>query len=311
MEPLAVAVVIPTLNEVQSIAAVVAEIPRDLVHEIIIVDGGSSDGTQAAAAAAGARVVTVSGRGYGRACAAGAAAAAPECGIIVFMDGDGADRGDLIARLVDPIRRGEYDFVIASRTRGEREAGSMSWLQLLAGHLAGLGIRALYGVRYTDMCAYRAIRRDCLERLQHARDDLWLEHRNADAGRRRRAAHSRSADALSPPQRGQIQGRRLAARVAAGGLSDRADVCAGRGGLGRRSVAIAGPLAGAADHPVDPPSPRLFVDQAEIAAARERIAAPGAVAGGQDDHPTIVAGGEVANVLRRAGAGKDPLEQAH
>ena len=77
MEPLAVAVVIPTLNEVLSIAAVVTEIPRDLVHEIIIVDGGSSDGTQAAAAAAGARVVTVSGRGYGRACAAGAAAAAP------------------------------------------------------------------------------------------------------------------------------------------------------------------------------------------------------------------------------------------
>ncbi|MGA8380494.1 MAG: glycosyltransferase family 2 protein, partial [Stellaceae bacterium] len=164
MEPLAVAVVIPTLNEVLSIAAVVTEIPRDLVHEIIIVDGGSSDGTQAAAAAAGARVVTVSGRGYGRACAAGAAAAA-ECGIIVFMDGDGADRGDLIAQLVDPIRRGEYDFVIASRTRGEREAGSMSGLQFLAGHLAGLGIRALYGVRYTDMCAYRAIRRDCLERL--------------------------------------------------------------------------------------------------------------------------------------------------
>ncbi|MGA8549589.1 MAG: glycosyltransferase, partial [Stellaceae bacterium] len=108
------------------------------------------------------------GRGYGRACAAGAAAAA-ECGIIVFMDGDGADRGDLIAQLVDPIRRGEYDFVIASRTRGEREAGSMSGLQLLAGYLAGLGIRALYGVRYSDMCAYRAIRRDCLERL-HMRE---------------------------------------------------------------------------------------------------------------------------------------------
>jgi len=169
MEPLAVAVVIPTLNEVLSIAAVVAEIPRDLVHEIIIVDGGSRDGTQAAAAAAGGRVVTVSARGYGRACAAGAAAAAPECGIIAFMDGDGADCGDLIAQLIDPIRRGEYDFVIASRTRGEREAGSMTRLQLLAGSLAGLGIRALYGVRYTDMCAYRAIRRDCLERL-HMRE---------------------------------------------------------------------------------------------------------------------------------------------
>jgi glycosyltransferase involved in cell wall biosynthesis len=165
MEPLAVAVVIPTLNEAESIAGVVAEIPRDLVGEIIVVDGGSTDGTQAVAAARGAQVIAAGGRGYGRACAAGVAAASAECGIIVFMDGDGADRGDLMARLVEPIRSGDCDFVIASRLRGERERGAMSWHQLVAGYLAGLGIRALYGVRYTDMCAYRAIRRDCLQRL--------------------------------------------------------------------------------------------------------------------------------------------------
>jgi glycosyltransferase involved in cell wall biosynthesis len=144
---------------------VIAGIPRGLVHEIIVVDGGSIDGTPALAAAAGARVLAIGEKGYGRACAAGAAAASPNCGIIVFMDGDGADRGDLMARLVAPIQRGDYDFVIASRARGEREAGAMSWHQLVAGHLAGLGIRALYGLRYTDMCAYRAIRRDCLDRL--------------------------------------------------------------------------------------------------------------------------------------------------
>jgi glycosyltransferase involved in cell wall biosynthesis len=162
MEP--VAVVIPTLNEAQSIGEVIAEIPRDLVHKIIVVDGGSDDGTPENAAAAGGHVIAAGGRGYGRACAAGIAAM-PECGIIVFMDGDGADRGDLMMLLVDPIRRGEYDFVIASRARGEREPGAMSWHQLLAGGLAGLGTRLLYGVRFTDMCAYRAIRRDCLERL--------------------------------------------------------------------------------------------------------------------------------------------------
>ncbi|MFZ3238205.1 MAG: glycosyltransferase family 2 protein [Stellaceae bacterium] len=165
MEPVAVAVVIPTLNEAQSIAGAVSEIPRDLVREVIVVDGGSTDRTPALAAAAGARVVAVGERGYGRACRAGVAAAPSECAILVFMDGDGADRGDLMARLVDPVRRGDYDFVIASRARGERERGAMSWHQLLAGHLAGLGTRVLYGVRYTDMCAYRAIRRDCLERL--------------------------------------------------------------------------------------------------------------------------------------------------
>ena len=165
MEPLAVAVVIPTLNEAASIGGVIADIPHGLVHEIIVVDGGSTDGTPAVAAAAGARVIAIGEKGYGRACAAGVAAASPVCGIIVFMDGDGADRGDLMARLVAPIRRGNYDFVIASRARGEREPGAMSWHQLTAGYLAGLGTKALYRVRYTDMCAYRAIRRDCLARL--------------------------------------------------------------------------------------------------------------------------------------------------
>ncbi len=165
MEPLAVGVVIPVLNEAHSIAAVVREIPRGLVREIIVVDGGSSDGTAAIAAAAGARVVVPGSPGYGRACAAGADAAAPECGVIVFMDGDGADRGDLMDRIAAPILAGTHDFVIASRPRHLREPGSMSWHQSLAGSLAGLAIHALYGVRYTDMCAYRAIRRDALRRL--------------------------------------------------------------------------------------------------------------------------------------------------
>ena len=121
MEPLAeasrgpaVAVVIPTLDEAQSIKAVVTEIPRALAQEIIVVDGGSTDGTPAIAAAAGARVIAVGGRGYGRACAAGVAAASPQARIIVFIDGDGADRGDLMALLVDPIRRAGSAIALAA-----------------------------------------------------------------------------------------------------------------------------------------------------------------------------------------------------
>ena len=95
MEP--VAVVIPVLNEADAIGFVVRELPRDVVGEIIVVDGGSTDRTREVAAEAGARVITAGGRGYGRACAEGAADA--QCGIIVFLDGDGADRGDLVARL--------------------------------------------------------------------------------------------------------------------------------------------------------------------------------------------------------------------
>ena len=66
---------------------------------------------------------------------------------------------------LQPIRSGRFDFVIGSRARGKREPGSIAWHQLAAGMLAGWGMRLLYGVRYTDMCAFRAIRRDALLEL--------------------------------------------------------------------------------------------------------------------------------------------------
>ena len=156
-----VAVVIPVWNEADAITAVVRELPRDLIAEIIVADGGSTDGTQDAARAAGATVIAP-GRGYGRACHEGARAAGRGCDVIAFMDGDGADRGDLIGRILKPIVTGQQDFVIASRTRGVRDPGSMLWHQVMAGELAGRLIGARYGIRYTDMCAFRAIRRDAL-----------------------------------------------------------------------------------------------------------------------------------------------------
>jgi glycosyltransferase involved in cell wall biosynthesis len=153
-----IAVVIPTLNEAASIVGVIAGLPRGA--RVIVADGGSTDATAARASAAGAEVIAA-GRGYGRACLAGAWAAS-DAEIVAFMDGDGADDPAGIAALVEPIRSGAFDFVIASRARGKREPGSIGWHQLLAGRLAGLGMRLLYGVRYTDMCAFRAIRRDRL-----------------------------------------------------------------------------------------------------------------------------------------------------
>jgi glycosyltransferase involved in cell wall biosynthesis len=155
-----VVVVIPTFNEAESIGAVVAELPRNIVDRIIAVDGGSSDGTPDRARTAGAEVITV-GRGYGLACLTGARAA-DGADIIVFMDGDGADDPAAIAALIAPIRAGTCDFVIASRARGKREPGSMASHQILAGLVAGRLTELLYGVRYTDMCAFRAIRRDTL-----------------------------------------------------------------------------------------------------------------------------------------------------
>ena len=158
-----VAVVIPTYNEAAAIGGVVAAIPRDIVSRIIVADGGSSDGTADVARRAGAEVLNA-GDGYGRACLAGAQAV-DDADIIVFMDGDGADDPAFIKDMVAAIRSGSYDFVIGSRAKGEREAGSMASHQLLIGHVAGALIMLFYGVRYTDMCAYRAIRRETLLKL--------------------------------------------------------------------------------------------------------------------------------------------------
>jgi glycosyltransferase involved in cell wall biosynthesis len=161
-----IAAIIPVLDEEGAIGTVVSAIPRDWVDEVIVVDGGSRDRTIGVASALGARVIIEPARGYGRACASGAAAAV-EAGaeILVFLDGDGSDRPEEIPRLVQPILDGEFDFVIGSRTRGVREKGSMGAHQAVAGYVIGAAIGLVYGTQYTDMCAFRAIRAEALERL--------------------------------------------------------------------------------------------------------------------------------------------------
>jgi len=161
-----ISVIIPALNEEEPIAGVVrACLTTGLPGEVIVVDNGSSDRTGARAQAAGAKVVTEPIPGYGRACTAGIRALPLECDLVVFLDGDGSDCPEFMPQLVEPIRRGEQDFVIGSRTRGNREPGSMNFQQVFAGRIAGWLLRSLYGVRYSDMCPFRAIRRSALEQL--------------------------------------------------------------------------------------------------------------------------------------------------
>jgi len=161
-----ISVIIPALNEEEPIAAVVrACLTTGLPGEVIVVDNGSSDRTADRAQAAGATVVSEPTPGYGRACAAGIRALAPECDIVVFLDGDGSDCPEFMPELVEPIQRGEQDFVIGSRTRGKREPGSMNLQQVFAGRVAGGLLRLLYGVRYSDMCPFRAIRVSALDKL--------------------------------------------------------------------------------------------------------------------------------------------------
>ena len=161
-----VSVVIPALNEEEPIADVVrAVVATGVPAEVIVVDNGSTDGTAERARAAGARVVVEAQRGYGCACRAGVQAISPECEIIVFLDGDGSDCPEFMSQLVAPIAANTHDFAIGSRTRGPREPGSMNFQQVASGYLAGFILRMLYGVRYTDMSPFRAIRPETLRQL--------------------------------------------------------------------------------------------------------------------------------------------------
>ncbi len=163
-------VIIPAFNEQQSIARVLAEIPAELVREVIVVDNNSSDQTGAVARAAGATVLREPRPGYGHACLAGMAhafrrPAAEQADIIVFLDGDYSDFPADMTALVQPIVRNEADLVIGSRALGEREEGSMLPQQLFGNWLATTLLRWFYGARFTDLGPFRAIRREALQRI--------------------------------------------------------------------------------------------------------------------------------------------------
>src|SRR5437762_7997218 len=175
----------------------------------MFVDNCITDRTAERACEAGARVITAP-QGYGRACAAGARAVSAECDIVVFLDGDGSDIPAFIPQLVEPIALGTHDFVIGSRTRGQREPGSMNFQQILSGRIAGWILRLLYGVRYTDMCPFRVIRRGALAKLDMREEtygwNLEMQIKTARAGlrlleipvnhRRRAGGESKVSDSL-------------------------------------------------------------------------------------------------------------------
>jgi glycosyltransferase involved in cell wall biosynthesis len=188
MDRLAVSVVIPCLNEEEAIGPCVAAVRAHGMGEVIVVDGGSADRTAERAAAAGARVVVERRRGYGRAMLAGLAAISPSATVVLFIDGDGSDRPEMIPAVLAPIEGGVADFVLGTRLQGPREPGSLAAAQIVAGHLAGLLIRLRYGVRFTDMSPFRAIRREALEGLGMREEtfgwNLEMQMRAAAAGLR-------------------------------------------------------------------------------------------------------------------------------
>jgi len=179
------AVIIPALNEEQSIGRVLDAIPRELAPDIVVVDNGSTDRTAEIAAQHGARVVPEPERGYGAACLRGIAALLePE--VVAFLDADLSDDPALLTDLVRPILEGRAELVIGSRMLGEREPGALPPHTLFGNWLAGRILTLLYGQPSTDLGPFRAIRLSALQRLQMSdRGYGWTMEMQAKAARLR------------------------------------------------------------------------------------------------------------------------------
>lgn len=178
-----VGVVIPALDEEEALPLVLQALPRALVHDLVVVDNGSRDGTAEAARRHGARVVREERRGYGSACLAGIRALRP-CDVVVFLDADHSDHPEELPLLLAPIERGEADLVIGTRMVRRESRRALLPQARFGNRLAALLLRLLYGGRATDLGPFRAIRREALARLRmDDRDFGWTAQMQARAFR--------------------------------------------------------------------------------------------------------------------------------
>lgn len=203
---------IPALDELLSLPLVLADLPRTLVRDVVVVDNGSRDGTAAAAASLGCVVVDEPRRGYGSACLAGLAhlaAAAHPPDLVAFLDADHSDHPEELPRLLAPFVEGCADLVIGSRALGTREPGALLPQQRFGNALAAFLIRRLYGVEVTDLGPFRVIRWDALVRIgmtdrgygwtaemQVKALKLGLRYAEVPVSYRRRAGRSKIAGTL-------------------------------------------------------------------------------------------------------------------
>ena len=159
-----VSVIIPTCNEAQAIGRVLAELPRNLVTEVLVVDSNSTDGTPEVARRMGARVIQEPRRGYGRACLTGLANT-DNPDVVVFLDGDYSDRPSELPIILAPLVEGRADITLGSRFSGKSNPGALPWHQAFGNRLAAGLIRLVYRVEVSDLGPFRAGRADVLRAL--------------------------------------------------------------------------------------------------------------------------------------------------
>jgi len=161
-------VIIPAINEENSIAKVIAEIPKSLVSEVIVSDNGSSDNTPEIARQAGATVLIEPAKGYGNACLKAieyVKSLEEKTDIIVFLDADFSDYPEEMTKIIVPIIEADLDLVIGSRALGAMQKGSMTFPQIFGNWLSTRLINLFFGIKFTDLGPFRAIKYNKLLQL--------------------------------------------------------------------------------------------------------------------------------------------------
>ena len=152
-----ISIIIPAYNEESSIGLVLDALPQEKIHEIIVVDNGSTDATARVAQEHGARVVKEPRKGYGSACLKGIDELdAPD--IVVFIDGDFSDFPEEIVLLISPIETGEKDFVLGSRMILPKSQLALLPQARYGNRLAVFLIKLFFKHEFTDLGPFRAIR---------------------------------------------------------------------------------------------------------------------------------------------------------
>jgi glycosyltransferase involved in cell wall biosynthesis len=154
-------VIIPVLNEAQALPGLLRALPE--AYDALVVDNGSTDGSGEVARSFGARVVTEPRRGFGAACFAGLVAAAPDDGVVCFMDGDGSlDPCDLHL-VADPVLAGQSDLVLGARRA--TSLGAWPVHARLANRVLAAELRRRTRLPLRDLGPMRATRADRLLEL--------------------------------------------------------------------------------------------------------------------------------------------------
>ena len=178
-------VVIPALDEAGSIGLVLDSLPRPTIRRAVVCDNGSRDRTAEIAEAHGAVVVRESRRGYGSACLRALRALEDDPpDVVLFMDADRSDDPRDTTAVLEPILAGRADLVIGSRVLGDREPGALTPQARVGNWIATRLIASLYGVRYTDLGPFRAIRYPALAALGMRDPDFgWTVEMQVKAAR--------------------------------------------------------------------------------------------------------------------------------